>query len=96
MGVVVKLPGGKWRFYVKGASEVLTKKCVKHVVVESLGHFVNKTEVETSPIDERKRESIFDTITFYANQTLRTIAVCYRDLDNWPPAGVYGVDEVSA
>jgi Ca2+-transporting ATPase len=27
MGAVVKLPNGKWRLYLKGASETLTKKC---------------------------------------------------------------------
>ncbi|KAJ2988654.1 hypothetical protein NUW54_g9048 [Trametes sanguinea] len=34
MGVVVRLPGGRYRVYLKGASEILTKQCSRHVVVE--------------------------------------------------------------
>ncbi|KAG6918647.1 hypothetical protein DXG01_012766 [Tephrocybe rancida] len=35
MGVVVKLDGGRARIYLKGASEILSKKCTQHVVVHS-------------------------------------------------------------
>lgn len=28
------------------------------------------------------------TIIFYANQSVRTIAICYRDFTAWPPAGI--------
>ncbi|KAF9234118.1 Ca-transporting ATPase [Melanogaster broomeanus] len=36
-------------------------------------------------IDKNSQENISRTIIFYANQTLRTIAVCYRDFGTWPP-----------
>ena len=45
-------------------------------------------------IDEHTRNTILDNITFYANQTLRTIALCYRDLDRWPPGNTFGAEEV--
>jgi Ca2+-transporting ATPase len=86
MGVVVKVKEGKWRVYFKGASEILSKKCVNHVVIHKDGPPSNG-EIETAPIDELKEENISRTIIFYANQTLRTIAVCYRDFESWPPRG---------
>ena len=97
MGVVVKLPNGKWRLYLKGASEVLAKKCVSHVVVGRPGESMNDSEdseVETKPIDDLAKDNISRTIIFYANQTLRTIALCYKDLDRWPPSEKHGSDEV--
>ncbi|KAF8972113.1 hypothetical protein BDZ97DRAFT_1752724 [Flammula alnicola] len=44
--------------------------------------------IETKPIDELAKENISRTIIFYANQTLRTIALCYRDFTSWPPKGM--------
>ncbi len=85
MGVVIRLPGGGHRAYFKGASEILAKKSIRHVVVHRDGKY--PTDIETMPIDELATENISRTIIFYANQTLRTIALCYRDLPTWPPAG---------
>ena len=86
MGVVVK-HGRGCRLYLKGASEILTKKCSHHVVVHrSSSDYPNEKEVETVEIDELSKDNISRTIIFYANQTLRTIALCYRDFEQWPPA----------
>ncbi|KAF8899916.1 Ca-transporting ATPase [Gymnopilus junonius] len=88
MGVVVKLPNNKYRVYFKGASEILAKKSTRHIVVNRDGQYSDPDEVETDVIDEDARENIRRTIIFYANQTLRTIALCYRDLQFWPPHGM--------
>ncbi|RDX57115.1 calcium-translocating P-type ATPase [Lentinus brumalis] len=86
MGVVVRLSKRHYRVYLKGASEILTKKCSQHIVVERGS---KETDViDTREIDELARDNISRTIIFYANQTLRTIAVCYRDFESWPPPGV--------
>lgn len=37
MGVVVRLPTGACRLLLKGASEILTKRCTRHVVVQNPG-----------------------------------------------------------
>lgn len=87
MGVVVKLKDGKYRVYFKGASEILSKRCVRHVVVNKNGPGSSSRDIETASIDELKEENISRTIIFYANQTLRTIALCYRDFESWPPRG---------
>ncbi|KAF8896568.1 calcium-transporting ATPase [Infundibulicybe gibba] len=92
MGVVVELPDGCYRIYLKGASEILSKKCTSHVVVQSPG--ADKISgVETRRIDSLAEENISRTIIFYANQTLRTIALCYRDFESWPPTAMKKNDQ---
>ncbi|KAJ3873469.1 Ca-transporting ATPase [Lentinula edodes] len=94
MGVVIST-GGRYRFYVKGASEILSKKCTKHIVVGRPGQdrpAYEDDRIETREIDELAADNISRTIIFYANQMLRTISVCYRDFEQWPPAGM-AVDE---
>ncbi|KAF7330460.1 Calcium-transporting ATPase [Mycena venus] len=87
MGVVVRTPKGKFRLYLKGASEILSKKCSQHVVVHKDGPGPGSPteDIETSAIDELANDNITRTTIFYANQMLRTIALCYRDLNSWPP-----------
>ncbi|KAF8552699.1 calcium-translocating P-type ATPase [Imleria badia] len=76
MGVVVKLRGGSNRLYIKGASEILTK-------------FDKDATVKTMTIDTYAEANMSQTIIFYANQSLRTITICYRDFAIWPPPGVH-------
>lgn len=80
MGVVVQLPKGKYRLYVKGASEILLAKC--------------KTTLRDPAADDsvtamtsRNVQTINQIIESYANRSLRTIGLCYRDFDAWPPKG---------
>jgi Ca2+-transporting ATPase len=89
MGVVVKLENGSHRLYVKGASEILTKLCIRHVVVSPSANQANDEDatVETIEIDAYAEVNASRTIIFYANQSLRTIAICYRDFPMWPPPG---------
>lgn len=84
MGVVVKSNHG-YRLYVKGASEILTRNCTEHVVVSK--HTSDDAELETTRFTEETINNIQKTIIFYANQSLRTIALCYRDFESWPPRG---------
>ncbi|KAG8829631.1 hypothetical protein FRC17_006267 [Serendipita sp. 399] len=96
MGVIVK-HGDKYRAYFKGASEILTKQCTRHVVVGRPDQPVTggseSDPVETKEITDLTKENIANTIIFYANQMLRTIAICYTDVDVWPPPGK-GTDDV--
>ncbi|KAF8267743.1 calcium-translocating P-type ATPase [Lactarius quietus] len=86
MGSVVRLPDGSHRIYVKGASEILTRNCTRHVVVgDSAPKSANA--VETAPIGEPEEGNISHAITFYSSQALHTIALCYRDFPSWPPKG---------
>ncbi|PWN53499.1 calcium-translocating P-type ATPase [Violaceomyces palustris] len=89
MGVVVKRPEGGYRLFLKGASEVLTKVCNRHVDVPHPDDedAVIDGSIRVSEFTEETRDNIAKTIIFYANQTLRTIAICYRDFEHWPPPG---------
>lgn len=96
MGVVFELPnGGGYRALFKGASEVLAKLSNRHVVVAEAK---DDTSADASKVDVSStiptvdftaatRDNINRTIIFYANQSLRTIALCSRDFAHWPPAG---------
>ena len=92
MGCVVRLPDGTHRLYIKGASEILTRKCTRHVVVRENDAPSSSNEVETVRIGELEENNISRTITFYASQTLRTLAICYRDFPYWPPKGMRLLD----
>ena len=70
MGIVIKLPNKKWHFYVKGALEVLTKKCTSHVVVRNPGIHRDQegdSEIKTKIIDKHTWNTILGNITFYVN-----------------------------
>ncbi|KAG6809940.1 hypothetical protein H0H92_014006 [Tricholoma furcatifolium] len=101
MGVVVCLPNNAgFRFYLKGASEILFKKCNSYVAVHpptsnNTNGWEDKDRIETKLIDTLEAENISRTIIFYANQTLRTIALCYRDFESWPPRGLQNDEEDS-
>jgi Ca2+-transporting ATPase len=97
MGVVVRRGKGA-RLYLKGASEILAVRCTTHVVVRPPGADGPPVgdAVETAPLGELEADNVNRTIIFYANQTLRTIALCYRDFDVWPPPNVHFTDETMA
>ena len=48
-------------------------------------------------INDITKDNVSRTIIFYANQMLRTIAICHRDFESWPPPGTHfqSPDEVS-
>lgn len=87
MGVVVKQQSGCYRLFLKGASEVLTKLTSHYVCVRrpSSEEGIDPETVTTATFDLDTRENVSRTIMFYANQSLRTIALCYRDFESWPP-----------
>ncbi|KAF1828483.1 calcium ATPase [Decorospora gaudefroyi] len=78
-GAVQKLNDGRFRMYVKGASEILLGMCDK-IVTDA-----NKELVETSMTGDN-RETLEQVITTYASRSLRTIGLIYRDFESWPPA----------
>ena len=63
-----------YRMYMLGASELLLDTC--NTVVS----FSNPKEV--SVLDDSKRKNCNDGINKMANQALRTIAICYKDVSN--------------
>lgn len=80
MGVVVQMDHGKYRLYVKGASEILLEKC------SSIIRDPTK-EVASSSMTDDNRQTLLSLIDNYATRSLRTIALVYRDFDRWPARG---------
>lgn len=90
MATIVQLPDGKFRAYVKGASEILLAKCTK--VVADPG----ADDLSTTELTEDDGDTFSRIITSYAGQTLRTIGSSYRDFDSWPPPELAGQSELTA
>jgi len=75
--LAVPLPDGKFRLYVKGASEMIL----------SLTEYeqVNDERCERQVLDKAAKEKILtEVINVYAKNALRTIALAYRDFDTEP------------
>ena len=87
MGCIVELPDGGYRLFIKGASEILTQKCTRHVVIyhDTSNGAPSGNGVEAVPIGETEKDGISHIVKLYASQLLRTIALCYRDFSHWPP-----------
>jgi Ca2+-transporting ATPase len=99
-GVVVRVPGMKGvRMHVKGASELLERLSTQHIHVanpnsksfsEADAAVAEREDAPVKVVDftEETKLNVERSIIFYANQSLRTIALCYRDFPVWPPPGV--------
>ncbi|KAL2068976.1 hypothetical protein VTL71DRAFT_15314 [Oculimacula yallundae] len=86
MGVVVK-HGKDYRLFVKGASEIVLEACASVADV---------TTGEISDITGAPKQRLTDTIQTYAQKSLRTIGLTYRDFSSWPPAGTQTSADPSA
>ncbi len=78
MGIVVELPNGKARLYVKGASEIMLAKCTQMLRDPAQG-------LSAAPLTDENRLTLEHLIESYASASLRTIGLVYRDFDRWPP-----------
>ncbi|CAG8162941.1 unnamed protein product [Penicillium nalgiovense] len=77
MITVVKLPSGLYRLYVKGAPEILLGKCVATIAQPMQG-------LGIASITEDGIEQIRHKIAQYSSRSLRTIAICFRDVEDLP------------
>lgn len=78
MGVVVQLPNGKARLYVKGASEIVLDQCTSMLRDPS-------SDMSMAPLGQEHKDTVGKLIEHYASQSLRTIGIVYKDFDKWPP-----------
>jgi Ca2+-transporting ATPase len=86
MGAAIKTPEG-YRLFVKGASEILLDVCTA-VSDISTG--------EVTELSQSGRSDLESTIKSYAEKSLRTIGMVYRDFASWPPAGCQSAADSSA
>lgn len=76
-GAFITAEDGRRRLYLKGASEILLKKCTRYVVPDA-------NRMKTRQLDSLARTIIRHLLDSYAEQGLRTLTLCYRDIDSWP------------
>ena len=87
MGAVIRLSSGNYRLLVKGAAEIMLAKASKELVN------VSSNNLEERPLSQSARNIASRNITEYAEQSLRTIGMLFRDFEQWPPAGARAVED---
>jgi Ca2+-transporting ATPase len=94
MGTVIRVTLGDgrtvYRLHIKGAAELLLSRCGHLISMHDPSYTTHATEKESSRYDIKTRPMSDHTITrmgkiiqCYGNNSLRTIAMCYRDFDTW-------------
>ncbi|CAN6352802.1 unnamed protein product [Urochloa humidicola] len=73
MAVLVSLPNGTYRWFSKGASEIVVQMC--DMMVDADGNSV--------PLSEAQRRNILDTINGFASDALRTLCLAYKEVDDF-------------
>ncbi|XP_066356920.1 probable calcium-transporting ATPase 9, plasma membrane-type [Miscanthus floridulus] len=73
MAVLVSLPNGKYRWYTKGASEIIVEMC--DMMIDGDGNSV--------PLSEAHRKSVLGTINSFASDALRTLCLAYKEGDDF-------------
>ena len=80
MSWAVPLPGGGWRLYSKGASEVILSRCSTRLTP---GGTPDLSETDAlGPAQES--EITKKVINVFASEAMRTIGLAYRDFDATP------------
>ncbi|KAL8973230.1 MAG: hypothetical protein Q9183_000083 [Haloplaca sp. 2 TL-2023] len=80
MATVIRLGNGKYRMFVKGASELMLGKCQS--ILQDPTHGLGETA-----LTEEMARGLEETINEYASRSLRTIGFLYKDYEQWPPQG---------
>ncbi|CAL4911702.1 unnamed protein product [Urochloa decumbens] len=73
MAVLVSLPNGTYRWFSKGASEIVVQMC--DMMVDADGNSV--------PLSEAQRRNILDAINAFASDALRTLCLAYKEVDDF-------------
>jgi len=87
MAVVIRLASGGYRLLVKGAAELLLAKATSELV-----DFTQDALIEDD-LDEESSSRASHIIDDFASQSLRTIAMLYKDFPQWPPTGARRLEE---
>ena len=80
MGAVIKLGSGSYRLLVKGAAELMLDKATLAVAD------VFDNDLAFRKMDRESKVTVARAIDSYAQQSLRTIGMLYKDFEQWPPA----------
>lgn len=88
MATAIKLSDGNgYRLFVKGAAEAIIDQCTRRAKLEG------DADDETESIDDKYRDKIQSQVDNYAKRSLRSIAMAYKDFEEWPPKGASGGED---
>ena len=87
MGVVIRLASGSYRLLVKGAAEILLEKATFELVDPT------QDTLRQCDLTEAAAAKVSDAIDQFAEKSLRTIAMLYKDFPQWPPIGARTLDD---
>ena len=90
MAVVVRLANGTFRLLVKGAAELMLAKATSELLDMSEDH-LQRCELTTTA-----RARVNASITNFAGESLRTIAMLYKDFQQWPPLDARTLEDDSS
>lgn len=79
MATVTTRNNGSYRVYLKGAPEVLLRKCDRILYNATI------PLAEDAVMTPDRYQSVLDAVETYGELALRTIAFAYKDLPSWPP-----------
>ncbi|KAM7206544.1 cation transporting ATPase [Naviculisporaceae sp. PSN 640] len=75
-----KKHGPKFRLLIKGAPEMVLSQCT-WVISDPR----DRDSLQTAPLEPDLETALGKVVSGYASQSLRTLALAYRDFDHWPP-----------
>ncbi|KAL9101855.1 MAG: hypothetical protein Q9163_002939 [Psora crenata] len=87
MGVVIRLASGIYRLLVKGAAEILLEEATAELVDPF------SESVQICELSKESRTAVTASINDFATQSLRTIALLYKDFQQWPPVGARTLED---
>lgn len=90
MGAVIRLQSGAFRLVVKGAAELMLAPATS-----SLSDIYNDDldDLELESLNDELRDRFSTKIDSYAKRSLRTIALLYKDFEQWPPQGARTLED---
>ena len=80
-GVVIRLACSSYRLLVKGAAEIMLANATRTLTD------VSAQSLDAEALTQSTRTKASIKIDEYAEKSLRTIGMLYRDFQQWPPAG---------
>ncbi|KAL1898357.1 plasma membrane calcium [Ceratocystis pirilliformis] len=81
MGAIVQTPSGGARLLIKGASEIVLGQCTQLLRNPT-------SDLSLQPMTSAINKEFMAVIDGYANRSLRTIGIAYRDFASWPAEGL--------
>lgn len=86
MGIVYEIDGG-YRMLVKGAAEIMLSKASDTISSIYSEDFI------TEPMSSEQKEAVSAIIEDYAQHSLRTIGMLYKDFPSWPPTNAKRLED---